>query len=225
MAVAHSAASESHPGTSASSAQAAFSWTHTQTGTPQGVVVFVTTFNSVADLVTSVTYGGVALTRLTNGSAQDTAGEPGRVDTFFLGSGLGSGNQTITVNRVNVGTVMYAAAATVTAGADTEVPTDTIVRLQGDGTLTVQSVNDNSPGVDSLRYAAAYSGLATPPAAGTGSTLLSNIDISAYGSAMVRETTAGQGARNVGFSGNSDDRAAVHLVVREIVRSRYVLVT
>lgn len=217
MAVAHSAASESHTGTTGSASQAAFSWTHTQTGTPQGVLVFVSTYASVADLITSVTYGGVALTRLTGGLAQDGAGELGRLDTFFLGSGLGTGNQTITVNRTNNATVMYAAAATVTAAANTAVPTSTIVLLQGDGTLTVQSVDDTSPGVNSLRYAGTYSGLNAPPTAGTGSTLLNSIDIGNYGSALVRETTAGQGARNVGFSGATDDRAAVHLAIRELV--------
>ena len=217
MAVAHSAASESHTGTTGSTNQAAFSWTHTQTGTPRGVVVFVSTYASVTDLITSVTYGGVALTRLSGGSAQDAAGELGRMDAFFLGSGLGTGNQTITVNRTNNATVMYAAAATVTAGADTAVPTQTIVLLQGDGTLTVQSVNDTSPEQDSVRYAGAYSGLGAPPGAGTGSTLLNSIDIGAYGSALVRETTAGQGARNVGFNAATDDRAVVHLAIRELV--------
>jgi hypothetical protein len=181
------------------------------------VVVFVSTYASTADLISSVTYGGVALTRLTGGLAQDGAGESGRLDTFFLGSGLGTGNQTITVNRTNNATVMYAAAATVTAGANTAVPESTIILLQGDGTLTVQSVDDTSPGQNSLRYAGCYSGLNTPPTAGTGSTLLNSIDIGNYGSALVRETTAGQGARNVGFSGATDDRAAVHLAIRELV--------
>ena len=218
MAVAHSAASESHTGTTGSTNQAAFSWTHTQTGTPQGVVVFVSTFASVTDFITSVTYGGVALTRLSGGSAQDAAGELGRMDAFFLGSGLSASNQTITVNRTNNATVMYAAAATVTAGADTAVPTTTIVLLQGDGDLTVQSVNDTSPGQNSVRYAGCYSGLNVPPVAGGGSTLLNNIDIGNYGSALVRETTAGQGARNVGFSSLlTDDRAAIHLAIRELV--------
>ena len=217
MAVAHSAASESHTGTTGSTNQAAFSWTHTQTGTPRGVVVFVSTFASVTDLITSVTYGGVGLTRLSGGSAQDAAGELGRMDAFFLGSGLSAGNQTITVNRTNNATVMYAAAATVTAGADTAVPTQTIVLLQGDGTLTVQSVNDTSPGQNSVRYAGSYSGLGSPPPAGTGSTLLNSIDIGNYGSAFVRETTAGQGARNVGFNAVTDDRAVFHLAIRELV--------
>jgi hypothetical protein len=181
------------------------------------VVVFVSTYASTADLISSVTYGGVALTRLSGGLAIDTATEPGRLDTFFLGSGLGTGNQTITVNRTNNATVMYAAAATVTAAANTSVPTQTIVLLQDDGTLTVQSVDDTSPGVNSLRYAGAYSGLNTPPTAGTGSTLLNSIDIGNYGSALAVETTAGQGARNVGFTGATDDRAAVHLAIRELV--------
>lgn len=217
MAVAHSAASESHTGTTGSTNQASFSWTHTQTGTPQGVVVFVSTYASVSDFITSVTYGGIALTRLTGGLAQDGAGESGRLDTFFLGSGLSSGNQTITVNRTNNATVMYAAAATVTAGADTAVPTATIVLLEGDGTLTVQSVNDTSPGQNSVRYAGGYSGLQAPPSADASSTLLNSIDIGNYGSALVRETTAGQGARSVGFSAASDDRAVVHLAIRELV--------
>jgi hypothetical protein len=61
MAVAHSAASESHTGTTGSTNQASFSWTHTQSGTPQGVLVFVHTINNASDFVISVTYGGLAM--------------------------------------------------------------------------------------------------------------------------------------------------------------------
>ena len=225
MSVAHSAASESHTATTGSANQAAFSWTHTQTGTPQGVLIFVYTFNSVTALVTSVTYGGLALTAVSGGSATDTAGEPGRIDTYFLGTGLGTGNQTITVNRTNNATVMYATAATVLAKYDTEVYTPGIVLLSGDGTMPVQSVTDGWPGSFSQRYAGAYSGLATPPAAGTGNTLLNNIDIGNYGAAMVRETTPGQGPRNVGFNAATDYRAAAHLAIREINPRRVVLYT
>jgi hypothetical protein len=46
MAVAHSAASESHTGTTGSTNQASFSWTHVQSGTPQGVLVFVHTIKT-----------------------------------------------------------------------------------------------------------------------------------------------------------------------------------
>ena len=215
MAVAHSAASESHPGTGGSVSQTAFTWTHTQTGTPQGVLVFVHVANSGGNPVSTVTYGSVTLTRVPGGAAVDSAGELGRTDLFFAGSGLPTGNQTITVNRANTTDIMYASAATVTALTDTNVTG--IVLLEGDGALTVQSVTDGGAPTNSLRYAAAYSGLASPPPAGTGSTLLNSIDLGNYGIASVRETTAGTGARNVGFNNaTTDDRAAVHVAVREL---------
>lgn len=225
MAVAHSSASESHTGTNGSVSQTAFSWTHTQTGTPQGVLVFVYTFNSNTALVTSVTYGAATLTAVTGGTANDTATEPGRIDTYFLGSGLASGNQTITVNRTSNTTVMYATAATVTALYNTEVYTTGIIALNNDQALAEQSVSDGYPGSFSLRYAGTYSGLQTPPAAGASSTLLNTIDIGNYGAAMVQETTAGQGSRSVGFSGTADDVAAIHLAIREVNPRRIILYT
>ena len=215
MAVAHSAASESHTGSVGTAGQPSFSWTHTQTGTPQGVVVFVHVANSGGNPVSTVTYGSVTLTRVSGGAAVDAAGERGRTDLFFAGSGLPTGNQTITVNRANTIDIMYASAATVTAATNTNVTG--IVLLEGDGALTVQSVTDGGAPTNSLRYAAAYSGLASPPPAGTGSTLLNSIDFGNYGIALVRETTAGTGARNVGFNNaTTDDRAAVHVAVREL---------
>ena len=226
MAVAHSASSESHTGTTGSTNQASFSWTHTQTGTPQGVLVFVHVMDSASDLVTSVTYGGAALTRVTGGAAVDSAGEPGRTDLFFLGSGLASGNQTIVVNRTNNANIMYASAATVTAATDTEVTG--IVLLQGDGTMAEQSVDDGSPGTASIRYAATFSGQGTAPNPGANSTSLQFIDIGNQTARLVRETTAGQGARLVGFTvAATEDRAAVHVAVRELVVlvTRYIMVT
>ena len=222
MAVAHSASSESHTGTTGSVNQTSFSWTHTQTGTPQGVLVFVHCLNSPTNTTNSVTYGGVSVPA-TSFVAADTAGELGRTHLYFVGTGLGSGNQTITVNRTNNGVIMYATAATVTA--DTRTDLTGFVQLTGDGTLTEQSVNDGSPGTNSLRYAGSFSGLNAPPTAGANSTLLHSIDIGNQSCALVRETTAGQGARLVGLSGANDDRAVVHIAVREAPAIRYILIT
>ncbi len=225
MAVAHSATSESHTGTTGSTNQASFSWTHTQSGTPQGVLVFVHGMNSATDLVTSVTYGGTGLTRVSGGAAVDSAGEVGRTDLFFLGSGLGTGDQTIVVNRTNNANILYASAATVTAATATEVTG--IILLQGDGTMAEQSVDDGSPGADSVRYAAAFSGLNAVPTVGANSTSLQIFDIGNQTARLVRETTAGQGSRLVGFTAASDDRAAVHVAVRElvVVVKRIILIT
>jgi hypothetical protein len=67
-----------------------------------------------------------------------------------------------------------------------------------------------------MRFAAYYCGASTPPAAGTNSTGLQVLDSSLLGSRFVRETTAGQGSRNVGAAtGTTDDWALVAVAVRE----------
>ena len=157
------------------------------------------------------------MTAVAGGAAVDTGGEPGRVDAFFLGASVPTGARPVVVTRTNNATIMYASAATQTALTDTEIYLPGIVLLQENGTYAVRSVNDGSPGTNSLRYAAGYSGGANVLAAGAGSTVLNSIDFGSYTATTARETTAGQGARNVGFTyGTSDDRAAVHLAVREI---------
>ena len=118
MAVGFSSSSESHTGSTGSSNEASFSWTHTQSGTPAGVLVFVFNAGDSTQRVTGVTYGTSSLTKITAAVAADSSGEPGRCDTYFLlGGGAPSGNQTITVSRTNNATVMYAVAASVTASA------------------------------------------------------------------------------------------------------------
>lgn len=222
MAVAHDAVSESHTSTTASVSEASFSWTHTPVGTPKGVFVVVYTMGSTTDHVTSVTYNGVTMARTSGGAASVSAGdEPGRADLFELGSSVPAGAQTVVVTRTNDAIEMYANAVTVTAGADTEVYSAGIVLVQANSTLAEQNVTDGSTGVDSLRYAAAYLGYSAPPGPGTNSTSLAgsaNIDVGNYGARIVRETTAGQGSRPVGFTaGTTDDIAAIHWAVREVV--------
>jgi hypothetical protein len=136
---------------------------------------------------------------------------------------------------------MYAVAVTVTAATDTQVHTGGIVLVQTDGTCAEVSVTDGqSSGPDSMRFAGINSGLSsvvdlTPPATpglnvlsdGASSTLLHSITVTGgtptRSCAVVRETTAGIGSRSVGFlSTTSDDRAAVHLAVREVVASTVV---
>lgn len=222
MAVAHDNAAESHTGTSGASGVASFSWTHNPVGTPKGILVFVVNLDSASGITTSVTWGGVPLTMSTNGVAADTAGEVGRCAAWFLGDAAaiaGRADNTVVVNRTNNANVMYAVSITVTATGDTEIYEPGVVLLQEDGTLAVQSVTDGGSATASMRYAGGMTGLQTvPTTAGTGSTFLFGIDIGAQGAIACRETTAGTGARNVGFSsGTSDDRAIVHLAVREVV--------
>ena len=220
MAVAHDFASESHTGTTGSASEASFSWSHNPVGTPRGVIVFVMNLSTNANIVSSVTYDGTAVPEVSALGAGDAVGEPGIVNVFFLGTGVPTTDPaTVVVNRTNNANILYAVCVTVTAGANTE--TTGVVKLTGDGTLAEQSVDDGSPGTNSLRYAGGFSGLDSVPAAGANSTALHSIDTGTVTAAVVRETTAGQGARSVGFSsGSTDDRAFTHFAVKELGGAR-----
>lgn len=216
MAVAHSAASQSHASGSQSVSQASFTWTHTTSVDPQGVLVLVFQTVSGVDAGLTVTYDGVDVPAVPGAFKADTTTEPGSVKAYFRGSGVpATDNPSVVVNRTNNTTGMWAVAVTVTAVAVTEV---TGIILTGpDAAVAEQSVNDGSPGTNSVRYAGVYYGGATPAPAGAASTLLGTTnDLTSLGHTAVRETTAGQGARSVGCTqGTSDDLAGVHLAVRE----------
>src|SRR3990170_4196981 len=68
---------------------------------PRGVVVFVANLVSAANIVTSVTYGGVTVPAVSGGAAADSAGEPGYCSTYFLGAGVPALGGAVVVNRTN----------------------------------------------------------------------------------------------------------------------------
>ncbi len=225
MAVAYDASSESHTGTTGSQSEASFSWTHTPVGSPTGALIFVMQDTSSTDKVSSVTYGGTTVPAVTGGRAADTVGEPRSCKAFFL-SNPPSGAKTVLVTRTNDTTVMYAVAITVTSSvASTEVYLPGIVLQQADTALSEQSVDDGSPGSNSVRFAAIASALGSAPNAGAHSTAIQTIDFGASTARVVRQTTAGQGSLPVGFNDSSDDVAAVYLAVREAANVVTVTVT
>jgi hypothetical protein len=213
LAVAHDATSESHTGTTPSLSEASFNWTHTPSGTPTGLLIFTFDFTSNTHAPQSIDYGGTNVPAVSGGVATDSAAEPASVKAWFL-TAPPSGSQTVTVTRTNNANGCYAVAITVT-GTTPEVYEPGIVLLNDDGALAEQNVDDNSPGTNSVRYAGCYSGDLNVPTTGANSTLLHDIDLGPRGGKVVRETTAGQGSRPVGCTSPSDDRAAVHLAVRE----------
>lgn len=218
MAVAFDAASESHTGTTGSVGEASFTWNHGGASSGvKGVVVFTFNTTSQTDFVSGVTYGGVAMAAVTGGLAQDTLTEAGNCKAYFLGASIPQGTQAIVVNRTNNAATLYAVAGSVTASVDTEYTG--VLLEQEDQALTEENINDGSPGTDSLRFAGTHSGHLNITAAllpGANSTLMHGIDLGPNVCMAVRETTAGQGARPVGFVAASDDVAAVYLAVREV---------
>jgi hypothetical protein len=221
MAVAHDAYTASHVSGSVSQSEASFSWTHTPSGTPRGVLVYAFTGvganTSSTNHVTAVTYGGVSMVAVTAGSAADTVTEPMRTTAWFLGSGIPSGNQTVAVTRTNDSVSVWVVAITVTAGNDTTYAG--VLLEQEDQALTEENINDGSPGTNSVRYvgiATGKSSASTALTTGANSTRLGNNDGVSRGAVVTRETTAGQGARPVGESATSDDVAAVYVAITEV---------
>lgn len=193
------------------------------TGARAGVV-FLLNHTTNADIFTGVTWNGVAMTRLY--SAADTNTEPAFVVAYFLDNVT---NGVITVSRTNNTNVTVGYAASISAAGPTYV--SQVVTEGGGGTVNTNAdsseagttgsgenaIDDGSPGTSSMRFAAFYTGAATPLSAGTNSTSLQTLDSTSFGSTFVRETTAGQGSRNVGSAtGTTDDWAYVGVAVSEL---------
>jgi hypothetical protein len=220
-AVAYDAVSESHTGSTASTSEGSFSWTHTPVGTPRGVTIFAFCLDDATDLVSSITYGGVDVPAVAGGTTSwNSGGTPNRTKAFHLGTGIPTGAQTVLVTRTNNASQVYVVVATQTGTTDTEVFLPGIVLLSSNtaGAMSEQSVTDGSAGVNSIRFAGFVCGDAgVGGASGPSSTGVANIATgSPFESAgVVRETTAGQGARNVGFGATVfTGHSAVHLAVR-----------
>lgn len=99
-------------------------FTHTPAGTPRGVFVFVTRNSNVADDVVGVTYGGVAMTEVPlSPISDDQAGgsNDSIVHGFFLGSGIPTGAQTVSIDMSASGVAHWAACVSVTADGDTAI--------------------------------------------------------------------------------------------------------
>jgi len=110
--------------------------THTPVGTPRGVLIFVSVNNVDSDVVGTVTYGGVTCTEVSESPAIQGTGEKGLVAGFFLGSGIPTGPQTVSIGNTGA-SARVAYSYTLTADADLEV-----VDSQGDS-----NANSNAPSV------------------------------------------------------------------------------
>ena len=215
--VAFDSATESHTGITGSVSQSSFTINHTvpvSTGT--GLLVFTFNANSNANDATSVKIGAgvVDVPPVTAATASDTSDagttDPGSCRAWFLGSGVPTGAQTITINRNNNANVMYAVAITTTAGATTAV-IGTPVLQQNNAVLAESSIDTGA--IIAQRFACAYHGGNNIPAAGSNSTMLHSIDFGSFTAGAARETTPGSGNRPTGMTSVSNDRAQVVLAI------------
>jgi hypothetical protein len=150
MSIAHDATTLSAALTSSGS------FTHTPVGTPRGVICVLTQpLHATAQVVDGdMDYGGVDVPLRV--SASRVVGENMRSDIFFVGSGIPTGPQTVTVTFSNgVGANARVRCYTVTAAADTTiVDFDSLSTLLDDPSITL----DNPSALECYIVAALCSG-------------------------------------------------------------------
>jgi hypothetical protein len=146
--VAHDAVTQSAEFTTATP----FTFSHTPVGIPKGILVAITRTGAATDYVSAVTYGGLAMTRTQ--FASDAAGEPGSAYLYFLGSGIPTGTQTVSISTDGNAGAKRATCVSVTAWHDTRVVAS---GLLGGDQADPQIALDG--GIDAvLRYAFIFSG-------------------------------------------------------------------
>lgn len=190
----------------------------TPVGTPRAIVVGIVHGSVSTDLITAVTYGGVAMTRVpTNGFAQDTLTEPGATYLYSLGASIPTGAQTVSITHSGSADPKTAYCASATAATDTEIGASGKVQEDAANPSVALDTGANS----SLRYAIGYSGVAAPASvvALTGMETLGTTTQHDFGSwigSFGQQTTASTGSFTIGFTIVSDDVAMCAVAIQEI---------
>lgn len=166
---------------------ASHSFLHTPSGTPRGVCIPTVEYGT-GDNIASITYGGVALTRVQTNT--DTVTEPGRSSLWFVGSGIPTGAQTVFITLTSdVAFEVWGTCVTLTAATDTELVDADGVDNDADDPSVVMSYG----GRTCITINVLYSGQANPTQnteLGT-ATLLREDDNAATTGFASRQTTPG----------------------------------
>jgi len=211
MAVKHQSATESATWTTTPDP---FTFSHTPTGglDPKGVVVIIYHGSVSTDLITSVSYGGVAMSRIVR--ATDTATEAGSAYLYFLGSGIPTGTQTVSIDHTATATVKIATCCTVTANGNTSSAASGTVN---ENAADPQIALDSGAVPEALRYFGIYSGAIGPSSLTliSGMTGVSDHDFGAFCGRVDRQIDFTSGSTTVGYTAGTDDVAMVGIAVKE----------
>lgn len=195
------------------------SWTfsHTPSGTPKGIVVMVVHPQSTTDYISGITYGGQALTRLQ--TAVDTATERGRSDIWFLGTGVPSGTQDVVASfSSNFDLLKFQAVTLVTDdGSDTEVlDSDLLQEDQADPSVTL-----TYSGRVGIAFAALYGGGIAPTSftPNANCTAMDEEDFGSTYAKFIRQTTPGTSDFAIGGTAALDDVAYVAAAFAKVAAS------
>ncbi len=181
------------------------------TGTPKGVIVGIAQNTLTTDQITSVTWGGGTMTRITSGTC---GGETGRTYLYFRGSSVASAG---TVNVVSVAGTFTAWAAAVDAyQVDTELASFGTFHSDAVANPSVTLATTSSD--FGLAFAVLFSGVNAPSGivAGAGmGTIATGRDFGTQSAAA--EQGAGGGANEiVDFTVAAASSAMCAALVREV---------
>lgn len=192
------------------------SWTHTPASAPRGAIVLCMQSGAATDQISTVTYGGVAMSEVAGSPHTKGTGETTVVYGFFLGSGIPTNAQTIVVTVTGAAT-KKCSATTVTAATDTSVDaTDT--DINSDSLANPSGSIATSTGVTTYIYAALSSGHdadeSVLPTGGYTSTLSSGGGSMTW-EWMRRTTNPTGGAVTYGWTQTAEDAVGLAIAVRE----------
>jgi hypothetical protein len=175
----------------------------------KGALVAIMHGGSVTDHVpTSVTYGGVLMTRI---RWTDSIGsEPGATAIWFLGSGVPQGTQTVGYT-VPAGTTddIHSPCVTLLADSDLESIYDIGIASTSTTAPSRTMVNTAKTGTSCMAFAALYSSLNSPSFVENGNcTRISAADLGSFSSVFFRQTTAQTGTASFAIGGTCADSQA-----------------
>jgi hypothetical protein len=191
-------------------------WVHTPIGTPRGVIVLLTqaTGGGVIEPVQSVFYGSVEMTEVSGSPNIKTTGERGSVFCYFLGSGIPTGPQTVTVNGNIIDTTSRAQYCyTLSASGDTVVQD---VQVISSDSLSDPSVTLSLAGNRCFCALAFVSGIPDPanifPL--NNWTIRQEIDHGSLSSGGYSFDSIGTADVTAGWTQTADDAVAIAIAVR-----------
>ncbi len=187
-------------------------WLHTPGAPPQAITVAVLHGASDTEHVASVTYGAVPLIPII--SAVDSANEPGRCSLFFLGTGVPTGAQTVSVDLTS-GTTddIFGVSVSWFASGDCEV----IDSDKVDGDTLNPSVTLTAGGRHNAVFGGIYAGgdSSGTTVAGAGVTEITAADLGAWVAKAARRTTPGTTDFTFAYTAALDDVAMAALMFAE----------
>lgn len=188
----------------------------TPVGTPRAVLILIVQDIAV-DKVVGITYGGVAMTEVSESPVLGTTGEAGGLFGYFLGSGIPTGTQSVAIDAVDGSGTKRAYVFHLTAAADTEVEdTKTLDQIVANPSVTLVT----GSGVETWIGAALHSGqdAVADITKGSDYTSVQELDFGTHVTDIVRRTSIATGGNvTVDWTAASEDAQILAVAVREVV--------